>query len=197
MADSNPLNPLPPAEWHPSLKGILEDMRGNPINVHGLLAHHPELLQAWWNFRNYSVTGGALSERERELVILTVADGMENTYEWQSHIDRGIDAGVTREEIEWIRTARGDEWKPKDAALIQAVRALLEHHEIPGEHLERLEAHFTTQQIMDIIFIHGAYVVLGCLLNTFDTPVDDRVSARLSKLGFIDSGSAPRQHEGK
>jgi hypothetical protein len=25
---------------------------------HGLMAHHPELLSAWWDSRNYSVAGG-------------------------------------------------------------------------------------------------------------------------------------------
>ena len=186
MPSSAAPTPLPSGEWPSSLGEVLADMKGRPINVHGLMAHHPDLLGAWWPFRNYTVKGGALPQRERELAILTVARHMQNDYEWQSHVDRGITAGITREEIQSIRSGDG-EWSPKDALLISAVQALLTHHAIPDDCRNRLQEFFSIQQVMDIIFIHGAYVTLGCLLNTFEVPIDEDVSTRLRGDGLDDS----------
>ena len=171
VPDSAVPKPLPAAEWPASLDEVLADMKGKPINVHGLMAHHPELLRAWWRFRNHTVKGGTLPERERELVILTVARHMRNDYEWQSHVDRGLAAGLTEEEIERVRTGTGG-WTAKDAVLLEGVHGLLTDHAVSGECLARMRQLFTLDQVMDVIFIHGAYVILGCLLNTFDVPID-------------------------
>lgn len=183
MPDPAAPAPLPPAEWHSSLAGVLADMQGRPINVHGLLAHHPALLKAWWDFRNHTTGGGALAPRDRELVILAVARHMRNDYEWQSHVDRGLAAGLTGGEVEQIRRGTG-EWAAKDALLLEAVHALLTEHAVPAECLARMRQLFSLDQVLDVIFIHGAYVVLGCLLNTFEVPLDDDVAARLRTAGL-------------
>lgn len=182
MPDNAAPIPLPPAAWPSSLHEILGDMQGQPLNVHGLMAHHPGLLRAWWPFRQHTVKGGALAERERELVILAVARHLRNDYEWQSHVDRGLAAGLTAAEIERVRTGAGG-WPARDALLLEAVQGLLTAHAVPGECLRRMRQSFSVDQIMDVIFIHGAYVILGCLLNTFEVPLDQRVAARLEAAG--------------
>ena len=187
MNDSLP--PLPPGDWDASLGEVIEDMQGNPLQVHRLMAHHPELLRAWWSFRNHTARGGALTDRERELVILTTARHLRNSYEWRSHLDRGIAAGVTREEIEWIRNG-GGRWNARDSALVGASRALLEQQAIPPDGLARLRAHYSSPQILDVIFLCGAYVTLGLLLNTFEVPLDEAVARRVARLG-LDSLDLP------
>ena len=84
------MRPLPLPEWDDSLERVLDDMDGQPLNVHGLMANHPDLLNAWWDYRNYSVRGGALDQRDCELVILRVAVHMRNWYEWAAHVDRAL-----------------------------------------------------------------------------------------------------------
>ena len=64
---------LPPANWDASLQNVLEDMGGQPLNIHKMLANHPGLLAAWWSLRQYLVNGGDLGQRECELAILRVA----------------------------------------------------------------------------------------------------------------------------
>ena len=46
MTENTKLNPLPIQEWDSGLRHIIDDMDGRPINVHALMAHHPELLEA-------------------------------------------------------------------------------------------------------------------------------------------------------
>ena len=45
--------------------------------------------------------------------------------------------------------------------------------------MERLAAHFTGRQVMDVICLHGMYQTLGCLINTWGVDLDAQVAARL------------------
>ena len=57
------MEPLPLKQWDQSLQHVLDDMQGRPLNVHSLMANHPEFLNAWWDYRNYSVGGGNPARR--------------------------------------------------------------------------------------------------------------------------------------
>ena len=180
MATPPPLEPLDPADWDPSLAHVLEDMRGAPINVHRLMAHNPALLAAWWNFRNHSVRGGALGQRRGELVILRVAVHLRSWYEWASHVDRALAVGLTMEEIERVKAGgEADGWAPAEAALLAAVDELVADRSLSAATLARLGAHFETAEIMDIIAIHGMYVILGCMIATWGLALDPATAARL------------------
>lgn len=174
------MKPLPLAQWDDALRHVLDDMNGRPLNVHGLMANHPALLDAWWSYRNYSVAGGALAERDRELVILRVAVHMKNWYEWASHVDRGLAAGLSLDDV--LRVALGPgapDWGERDALLLQAVDELIDERAIRTATQKRLAAHFSQNQLMDIVAIHGMYITLGCMINTWDVELDEHVEKRL------------------
>ena len=174
------MKPLPSMQWDDALRHVLDDMNGRPLNVHGLMANHPELLNAWWDYRNYSVAGGALQQRDCELVILRVAVHMKNWYEWASHVDRGLAAGLSLDDIERVSQGpRAPGWEERDALLLQAVDELIEERIISAATRQRLAAHFSQNQLMDVIAIHGMYITLGCMINTWDLELDEHIRARL------------------
>ena len=176
MDDIKDLKPLPISDWRSDLSHIIEDMNGRPINVHALMAHNPDLLKAWWDFRNYSVTGGGLGKRLGELVILRVGYHMRAWYEWASHVERGLACGLTMEEIERVKLGgKAEGWKANEACLLRAVDQLIEKRAIAPDLLKQLNAHFSSSQIMDIMAIHGMYVILGCMINTWGLDVDPHV----------------------
>jgi alkylhydroperoxidase family enzyme len=180
LAASLKVSPLPVADWDESLARVLADMQGQPLNVHALMAHHPELLKAWWNFRNHSVAGGALGGRSGELVILRVAVHMKSWYEWASHVVRALSCGLSLAEIE--RSRQGPQapgWAPADALLLQAVDELMTDHAIAASTLAKLASHYDARQVMDLIAIQGMYVILGCMLNTWGLELDGRVRDKL------------------
>jgi alkylhydroperoxidase family enzyme len=172
------MKPLPLQDWDSSLQHVIDDMHGRPINVHALMANHPALLNAWWNLREYLVRGGDLEQRHCEIVILRVATHMRSWYEWASHVVRGLDSGLTMDEIECLRTDAG-EWSPMDAALITAVDELARENTIGKRTCERLADHFTSRQVMDVIVLHGMYLTLGCMINTWGVELDEAVRERL------------------
>lgn len=172
------MKPVPVQDWDPSLQHVIDDMRGRPINIHSLMANHPALLNAWWNLRNYLVNGGDLEQRQCELVILRVAAHMRSWYEWASHIVRGLDSGLTLDEVENLRT-EGSQWGEADEVLLAAVDEVARNNCIAADTRSQLAQHFSEQQVMDIIVLHGMYLTLGCLINTWAIELDEHVSERL------------------
>jgi len=189
MATDLDVKPLAIADWDDSLASIIDDMGGEPINVHSLMAHNPALLKAWWDFRNYSVAGGDLGKRKGELVILRVATHMISWYEWASHVERSLACGLTMTEIERLkRGACTAEWDAAEAVLLDAVDELVETHGLKPSSHAALREHYSVSQIMDIIAIHGMYVILGCMINTWglelDAHVKDRLPIGVTRVGF-------------
>jgi len=172
------MKPLPISAWDPSLQHVVDDMHGRPLNIHALMANHPRLLTAWWDLRMYLVNGGDLTQRHCELAILRIAVHMKSWYEWASHVVRGIDSGLTIEEIQNVRSGEG-EWSDADAALLRAVDDVTANNCISEASRTHLQAHFTNQQMMDIILLHGMYQTLGCLIDTWGLDLDAHVRKQL------------------
>jgi len=174
------MKPLPPEQWDPSLAHVIDAMNGKPIHIHCLLANHPALLNAWWSYRMHSVKGGDLEQRECELVILRVACRMQAWYEWAAHVDRGLAAGLSLQEIYRVAsgaTAQG--WSNKDALLLSAVDQLLDQHSIDSTTAAALADYFSEQQVMDIISLQGLYVTIACMIGTWPVEIEDYIAERL------------------
>jgi alkylhydroperoxidase family enzyme len=174
------MKPLPFKEWDKSLDHVVDDMSGRPLNVHSLMANHPKLLNAWWRFRNYAVRGGDLEQRDCELVILRVAVHLRSWYEWASHVDRGLASGLSIEDIDRVRKGPSTmDWNERDAFLLTAVDELVSERTISTSTRRILEEYFSAKQIMDIIAIHGMYITLGCMINTWGLELDEAIQGKL------------------
>jgi len=175
--------PIHPNEWAPALSNIIKDMHGDPVNVHRLMANHPALLQAWWPFRNHSVLGGSLGHRKAELLILRVSVHMESWYEWGSHVDRATKIGIQTNQIfGLLKPVLGQHWSNEDRALILSVDELMTRKYLGTETLTLLEKHFNSNQVMDLIAIHGMYMILAAMLKTWNLPLDSKTLEKISDI---------------
>ncbi|MEH6569560.1 MAG: carboxymuconolactone decarboxylase family protein [Halioglobus sp.] len=180
-SDQRP-KPVDVALWPPELSAIAADMNGKPINVHKLMANNPALLNAWWTFRNHSVTGGTLGLRKAELLILRVGVHMNSWYEWGSHVDRALKLGIDIDEIHRVLEPDTlEHWPTDDAALLRAVDELTRDHSIQAKTLTSLEQHHSNAQIMDLIAIHGMYLILAGMIKTWGLTLDADVAERIAK----------------
>ncbi len=153
-------------------------MDGRPLNIHALMANHPPLLAAWWNLRMYLVNGGDLDQRQCELAILRIAVHLENWYEWGSHVVRGLDSGLSMEEIDRVLSGDG-EWAEADAALLAAVDEIVTDNRVSEATFRQLAPHFNDRQVMDLMHLHGMYRTIACLVDTWGLDLDAAVSERL------------------
>jgi alkylhydroperoxidase family enzyme len=195
------LKPLPPHQWDVSLQHIIVDMQGSPLNVHQLLAHQPDLLRTWWNSRQYLVSGASLSKRQAELVILRVAVQMKCWYEWGAHVVRGLQAGLSKDEImKVIDGPESNTWNQSDRLLLKVVDDLFVHRKIRSNTLSELTECFTAHQVLDLIALASMYQFLGHVLNTWPTEIESNIQnvlpASFTKDNFdLHSNTAPSEHQ--
>ena len=87
---------------------MLEPMRarGTLINVVKTLALDPVVLEGFMGWARYIAMNSQLAPRDREIVILRIGYLCRSGYEWTQHVEMGMDAGLTAEEVERIKCRR-------------------------------------------------------------------------------------------
>ncbi len=167
------LQPLPPDEWPAELGQIRQEL-GEPLNIHNVMAHHAELLQAWMPYRYHIVRDSSLTPRHRELLILRTAVNCRADYEWEHHVVRGREAGLSDQEIERVKEGSdADGWEAAEALLLSAADDCQRNAKINDETYRELGNHFDDRQLLDIIATVGVYMTIAVMVNTFDVPMED------------------------
>ena len=184
------LQPIPPAEWSRELtEGLREALRpSNPrhpaspldasspkgLNAMGVLAHHPELTNAYNQLIRHALYFTTISIRQRELLILRVAHLRDSRYEWAQHVYQAGTAGVAADEVARVRMGPSAEgWTALERALLSAADELVADARIADDTYAALAAELDAQQLMDVVFTVGAYDVFAMALRTFDVELDD------------------------
>ena len=173
--------PLNPREWPAELRAFFADFRsqvhhGGPapantqsgINLLGTLARYPAFTMAFLPFNGHLLYGTKLTDRQRELLILRVANRWDSDYEWAQHVVLGGNAGLGDDEIARIATgpdAAG--WTPEEAALLRAADELRGTGSVGERTWRALAVTFDEQQLMDIVFTVGTYAMLAMALRSF------------------------------
>ncbi len=167
------IHPLEPQEWSADLADVLGFL-GKPLNIHRMMAHHPDLLKAWMPFRNHVVGSSSLSPRQRELIILRTAHNCQADYEWQHHVERGLAAGLSQGEIDRVREGPcAGGWQADEVAVLKAVDECHANSCISTETLTQLNQHFSVQQQLDMTVTTGMYMTLAMIIKTHDVPMED------------------------
>jgi len=138
------------------------------------MAHHPELMKAWSPFRNHVVGNSSLSPRQRELLILRTACNCEADYEWVHHVERGLKAGLEKNEIERVKQGPGARgWAQDEAALLSAADDCHRNYQMTAKTLEKVGQYFNTQQQLDIAVTVGMYMTLALIIKSWDVPMEE------------------------
>lgn len=188
--------PLPRAEWTREVGEALMVMQppadsmyarrkadrekdgARPVAIFGVLANHPALTRAFLTFNRHLLYEATISDRHRELVVLRVALLRRAAYEYAQHVLAGLEAGLTREEID--RVTHGPDapgWDALDAALLRATDELLGGGTVTPATWAVLAASLDRRQLMDLIFMIGAYETLAFALNCFDLELEPDLAA--------------------
>ena len=167
------LTPLPPEQWDASLKPVLENL-GTPLNIHNVIARHPALMTSYLDFRNHIVKGSSLTGRQRELLVLRTAHNTGAAYEWEHHVVRSRAIGMTDEEIGRVRHGAGAAgWDEEDRLLLKAADDMHRATEIERPTWAAMCATFGDEQLLDVIFTVGTYLIMSTILNTVGVPDED------------------------
>lgn len=176
---------LPREEWTDAAREVFAFWgepnaweEGSKTNMSMVFANHPRLAIAYNTFGKHLLLTSTLAVRPRELVVLRTAWLQKCAYEWHYHVGYGLSAGLTMEEIAAIRDgAASPIWdgKDEDRAILRAVDDLVENARIGDETWALLGRFYDRQQVMDLVFTIGNYVMLGWAVATFGIPVEPGV----------------------
>lgn len=171
--------PLDDAHW-PAEAAELKDGFAGQMNVYRSMAHHPQLLNAWAPLRAHIVTRPALTPEQSEIVILRCGHRLGSEYEWAHHVHRARKIGMDDARIARI-AGRPEDLGAGDALLMRAVDELFDDRRLSPATQDELCHSIGPTGVLDLIATVGFYTVLGFIVRSFDTPIDEDVAREMSE----------------
>lgn len=160
------------SDWDDETTSLLD--RVGRLNIMTVLAHHPDLLRRWLVFGNHILVSSTLPARERELVILRTGWLCRSEYEFAQHRVIGARAGLTPDEIVRVTEAEvGAGWTSRERTLLLVTDQLVAERRLDDTLWTALSNDWSLQQVMDLVFTVGQYVLVSTALNTFGVPLDE------------------------
>ena len=193
MQNQTRVSPVLPAEWTAEIHDAVSafpsgrefvlarylDRAGGARGMHGLgvILRYPALAKAFLTFNNHVAVGSSLCKRIRELLILRISWLRRSEYEFIQHLVVGRNAGLSEAELERVQfgpDAPG--WDVVDAELLRAVDELHADARISDATWARLSAHFSLEQLMDLVFAVGCYDLLAMVFKTLGPQLETGVA---------------------
>ena len=138
---------------------------------YSMLLHVPALAGYVAATEDYFRLDSALSDADREIVILAAARELGAHYPWMRHEARARQAGVPSEVIETLR-AKGSiaGFAAREKLLAEIPLSLLRNHRLPDELFSRAERELDRRQLVEVIALVGHYSTIGFIANAFELP---------------------------
>ena len=143
--------------------------RGALRGPYGVLLHHPALCERVEALGELLRFHSLLPGAERELAILAAGREAEAPYEWAAHEPIARREGTRPEAIAVVH-AKGptDGLRPREALLVDTVRALYRRHGLSPQEFARAEAELGRPALIELITLAGYYGMIAKILNAFD-----------------------------
>ena len=170
---------MPVAEVSDELAEILSgalQLDGTPLNIFGVLGHHPKLLKRFNLLGGFILNKGLLPERERELVILRIGWNARAEYEFGQHTAIGEQCGLTSYEIAALTHDPGaHDWSADDLALIAMADDLCEDDCVSDASWAALATRWSDAELVELLITAGFYRMVSGFLNSTGVRLDDGV----------------------
>ena len=151
----------------------LQDGRlAGPFNV---VLQSPEIGAAFMQLQSVEGKNTSLTERVRQIVILTMGSVWNAPYELYAHSAVARTAGFMSETIEAL--AKGDlapGLTDEEELAQRFTKQLARERTVSQELFAEAKAVFGVRGIVDMLFLAGCYDIVCSLLKTFDVPVPGR-----------------------
>ena len=153
---------------------------GSMVGPFGLMLQAPQLggpLQELGAAVRFETS---LSDRAREVAILTVAAVTDSAYERYAHEGIGRMVGLSDAELDGIRTrefAHGAGVDPVEAMTCAVAARLAEHRSLDDHDYSAAVAVLGEQQLLELVVLVGYYVMLAQMMSVFGVGVPDGAAA--------------------
>ena len=165
------------------LWGIERFGKLNAANLWLLMMHNMRLLRGMLFFASKLMPFGKLDRRDTELAILRVAWLCRSRYEWGQHVDIGLRAGLTRDEIRRIpEGAESSDWSERQSLILRACDGMVQDSLVDEATIEGLKKHYSHDLMIELLMLIGWYQGLAGVLNSSGIPLDSSLEDILTRL---------------
>lgn len=133
---------------------------GEPLHIRQALANDPELLRAFHEYGAVIRGKSGLSERQREVVVLTVAHHLRSRYIWQQHVTFAHDDTLSDGEMRAITDKEYAEFDDDVRSLIEYTVGFTSMS-VTDELHRTLVRHYTAEEVVGIGLLIMNYVALA------------------------------------
>ncbi len=164
---------IDPADAAGDAKSVLEGLP-RTLNIFRMMAHAETMIRPALRLGSAILSAQDLGPRERELLILQVAQLEGRAYEWNQHDPIAEGVGVPREQIDAL--AKGDiasnVFSEAEQALLAFSKEVIENVRVADATFAAARAHFSDREIVEAIFTIGFYMMMARLTEATETDID-------------------------
>ncbi|HEV2563349.1 MAG TPA: carboxymuconolactone decarboxylase family protein [Rhizomicrobium sp.] len=144
------------------------------LNIFRMWANASTLFKPGMRFGGAILSRQKLDPALRELVILLVAKLEGGEYEWVQHVPIGLAVGCRQEQIAALEAGRFDDasFDAREKVLLRFSKEVIEDVRASENAVEEAAAHFSPQEIVEIILTCGFYMTMARLTETTRTDID-------------------------
>jgi 4-carboxymuconolactone decarboxylase len=177
--------PLPFADWDDRPRAVIPTLLQRPElfesgggdrpmpAVFRTYARHFRLGEPWLQFSAALMTDPALDPRYREIVVLRVSWRTRSAYEWHQHVRLSRQVGLSAEHVQAVIDGpEASLWAPVERTLLTATDELIDGFVVSDRTWAQLSAHFDETQLIELLFVVGAYVCNALVLNSLGLQPD-------------------------
>ena len=147
---------------------------GKLIGPFNTILASPEIGSSFLAFQGSEQEHTSLSERIRQVVILTVGAVYQSDYERYAHSAVAQKAGLSQDAIHALTQGEeADELTPQERVAQRFTKQLTAEHQVADELYQQAVSTFGVTGIVDLIFLAGCYYTVSSLLNAFRVPVPE------------------------
>ena len=166
--------PLPPAEISAEFLKIMNWERApeKTPNVMATFANYPALMKHYLPFSFHLLRSSHLTKREVEILVLRTIGHGQVVYALYQHRKMARDFGLSEAEIESLVSGDGMALPEAEHILVKAADELLDDQCISDATWATLAQRYNKEQLMDLVFTVGNYVVTAMAFNSFGIQVE-------------------------
>ncbi|MGI4831838.1 MAG: carboxymuconolactone decarboxylase family protein [Janthinobacterium lividum] len=139
-----------------------------PFNI---MLRSPAVSQGFVEALDAETKNTTLSEKIRQVIILTVGGVWQAAYELYAHAAVGEKAGLDAPTIAALAAGQTPATlAPDELVAHEFTRLLTSEHRVPEDVYQRALDHFDEEGVVNMIYLAGSYMSTCALLNAFAVP---------------------------
>jgi alkylhydroperoxidase family enzyme len=167
-------------KFNDSIESYVQE-KGTIYNIMATMMRYRKLRLKWLLLASHVTFDSSLPPRDKEILILRNAWLCGSEYEWDHHVLVGRQAGLTNEEINQIKIGSEDlGWSSFDKVLLRAVDELNTNKILSEVSWNALSERYNSKQLMDLIFVVGAYNMLAMYMRSIGFKTEECVKESLN-----------------